>query len=853
MKELLGGKGANLSQMAKIDFPVPPGFTVSTEVCTYFYQNSQTYPNDLKKQVEEAIRNVEKEKGATFGNADNPLFFSVRSGARISMPGMMNTVLNLGLNDKIAEKLAEKNAKFAWNSYWRFIYMFADVVIALPKEELGEALDGLKKEKGYKLDMELSAEDWKETVQRLKNKIKTLSGKEISQDPHAQLWESVSAVFKSWNTPRAITYRKLNRIPEEWGTAVNVQSMAFGNLNERSASGVGFTRNPSTGEKNLYGEFLPNAQGEDVVAGIRTPQPIAELKELFPECYDQLLKISDKLEDFYKDMQDIEFTIENEKLWMLQTRTGKRTAQSAVKIALDLVKEGLIDKKEALLRIDPRSVESFFRPSFDPKVKKKAIAKGLPASPGAAVGEVVFDPDEAVKLVDEGKKIILVRMETSPDDIHGIAVAEGVLTSRGGYTSHAALVTRGMGKPGIVGCEAIYVDHKREQFTANELTVKKGEKISIDGTSGEVFLGEIPTQSTGATEDLDQMLRWADEERELKVYANADTPQQAEQSRIFGAEGIGLCRTEHMFFEEDRIETFQEMILARDEEARKIALSKILPLQKSDFLEIFKSMQGLPVIIRLLDPPLHEFLPQKEEDIKKLANRTGVSFEALKEKAESLKEANPMLGHRGVRLAVVFPEIYEMQARAIMEAACELAKEGLKVVPKIMIPLVLSLEEFKLVKEIIEKVYGEMKEKDRAEITYKVGAMIEVPRAAIMAGEIAKEAEFFSFGTNDLTQTTLGISRDDAGRFLPRYIEKKILKEDPFITLDRDGVGELLKIGKEAGRKTNKEMEIGICGEHGGDPQTIEFCHDIGLNYVSCSPFRIPVARLAAAQAKIKK
>jgi pyruvate, orthophosphate dikinase len=852
MKDLLGGKGANLAQMAKMGFPVPPGFTISTEVCAYFYQNGQNYPKELKAQVGETLKRVEKERDSVFGNKENPLLFSVRSGARISMPGMMNTVLNLGLNDGITEKLAESNARFAWNSYWRFIFMFADVVMALPKEELDEALEGVKKEKDYKLDVELSAEDWKETAQRLKNKVAVLAGREIPQDPHIQLWEAVGAVFKSWNTPRAITYRRLNRIPEEWGTAVNVQSMAFGNINDQSASGVGFTRNPSTGDKNLYGEFLPNAQGEDVVAGIRTPQPISELEKTFPECYSQLLEISKKLEDYFKDMQDIEFTIENGKLWMLQTRTGKRTAQAAVRIALDMVEEKRINKKEALLRIDPKSVESFFRPSFDPKAEKKVIAKGLPASPGAAVGEAVFDSDEAVRLMEEGRKVILVRMETSPDDIHGIDAAQGVLTSRGGYTSHAALVTRGMGKPGIVGCETIYVDHKKEQFEADGVVVKKGDKISIDGTSGEVLLGEVPTLEAAVSGDLGKIMEWADEERSLRVFANADTPAQAKQSKDFGAEGIGLCRTEHMFFEENRIEIFQEMILAKDKEARETALAKILPLQKSDFIEIFKAMEGRPVIIRLLDPPLHEFLPKEEEDIKNLAQKIGVSAEELKSQAESLKELNPMLGHRGVRLAIVYPEIYQMQAKAIMEAVCELAKEGIKVSPEIMIPLVISSEEFSIIKGLIEEVCLEVKDSYKVDPEYKIGTMIETPRAALLAGKIAASAEFFSFGTNDLTQTTLGISRDDAGRFLPKYLEKKIFKDDPFLSLDQEGVGSLIKVGVRAGREANKDIQVGICGEHGGDPETIEFCYKIGLDYVSCSPFRIPVARLAAAQAKIK-
>jgi len=853
MKNLLGGKGANLAQMAKLGLPVPPGFTISTEVCNYFYQQGYNYPPELKAELEEAVKKVEKAKGAEFGNKENPLLFSVRSGARISMPGMMDTVLNLGLNDEITESLAPKNDRFVWNSYWRFIFMFADVVMGAPKEELDEVLEEIKKEKGLKGDLDLKAGDWQETVRRLKIKVKNLTGKEIPQDPWEQLWMATGAVFKSWNTPRAITYRKLNKISDDWGTAVNAQSMVFGNFNENSGSGVGFTRNPASGEKKLYGEFLINAQGEDVVAGIRTPFPVEKLKEVFPQCYQQLLKISETLENYFKDTQDIEFTIENGKLWMLQTRTGKRTAQAAVKMALDMVKEGLIDKNTALLRIEPKSIESFFRPSFDPKFKKEILAKGLAASPGAAVGEVVFDPLESVELVDKGHKVILVRMETSPDDIQGIAAAEGILTARGGMTSHAALVTRGMGKPGIVGCEALYIDYKNEQFRARDKAVKKGQFISIDGTSGEVMMGKIPTKSPEASKDLDQILSWADEIRKLGVYANADTPEQARQARIFGAEGIGLCRTEHMFFKEDRINVFQQMILAGDSQERKEALKKIELLQRGDFIEIFKAMEGLPVIIRLLDPPLHEFLPQTEKDTQDLAEKIGVSPETIRVKVENLKELNPMLGHRGCRLGITFPEIYEMQARAIMEAVCQLSsRQKLKIILEIMIPLILDIEEFRQIKESIKKVCEEVMAGYSVNLKYKIGTMIELPRAALMAGEIAKEAEFFSFGTNDLTQTTLGISRDDAGRFLPKYLEQKIFKEDPFISLDQEGVGQLIQLGKERGKAARRDLEVGICGEHGGDPDSIEFCHKVGLNYVSCSPFRVPVARLAAAQAVLK-
>ncbi len=852
LKDLLGGKGANLAQMAKMGIPVPPGFTISTETCTYFYEHNHSYPEGLRDKVEESVAKVEKLRGLKFGDKENPLLFSVRSGARISMPGMMDTVLNLGLNDEIAERMAQKDPVFAWNSYWRFIFMFADVVMGAKKEDLSEVLESLKKEKGFENDVELSAQDWQETAQRLKNKIKHLTDREIPQDPWEQLWEAVGAVFKSWNNPRAITYRKINKIPDLWGTAVNCQSMVFGNFNEKSGSGVGFTRNPSTGEKKVYGEFLQKAQGEDVVAGTRTPLPLEELEKIFPECYEEILKISKTLEDYFKDMQDIEFTIENGKLWMLQTRTGKRTAKAALKIALDLHKEGFINKSQALMKVDPAVLETLFRPSFDPAFKKEVLAKGLAASPGAAVGEAVFDPDEAVEMVNQGRKAILVRMETSPEDIHGIAAAEGVLTARGGMTSHAALVTRAMGKPGIVGCKGIYVDYKNQLFQAGDKKVKKGDKISIDGTTGELMLGELPTKPPGVSEDLDRILEWADKERKLKIFANADTPEQAQKARGFGAEGIGLCRTEHMFFEEERISIFRRMILAKDKEARESALAKILPLQKGDFLGIFKAMEGLPVIIRLLDPPLHEFLPQKDEEIESLAEESGVPFEELKSRSESMKELNPMLGHRGLRLGITFPEIYEMQARAVMEAACQLAKEGKKVVPEIMIPLTIDAKEYAIVENSVRKVCEDVIKETEAELNYKIGTMIETPRAALTAGKIAEKAEFFSFGTNDLTQTAMGISRDDAGRFLPLYLDKKIFEEDPFISLDEEGVGELVKMGKEKGRRSDKDLEIGICGEHGGDPKSIDFCYRTGLNYVSCSPFRVPIARLAAAQAALK-
>ena len=852
MRDILGGKGANLAQMARLGLPVPPGFTVSTEVCSYFYKRNFNYPRELKTQLELALKKVEKIKKAKFGDKENPLLFSVRSGARVSMPGMMDTVLNLGLNDEITKKLAEKNPRFAWNSYWRFIFMFADVVMGMPKEELSEVLEAIKKKEGVEKDIELSVRNWQETVNRLKVKIKHLTGKEVPQDPREQLWMAVGAVFKSWNTPRAITYRKINKIPEGWGTAVNIQSMVFGNFDNNSASGVGFTRNPATGEKKLYGEFLVTAQGEDVVAGIRTPESIDNLKREFPSAFKELLRISKVLEGYYKDMQDIEFTIENGNLWMLQTRTGKRTIWASVKIALDMVKEKLIDKKEALLRVDPKGIETLFKPSFNSKFKKDILARGLSASPGAAVGEVVFDPDEAQELADQGHRVILVRTETSPDDIHGIAAAEGVLTSRGGFTSHAALITRAMGKPAVVGCEAIYVDYRKEIIQVDSRKIKKGDYISIDGGSGEIILGKVPTEPPKVGKELGQILKWADQVRRLKVYVNADTPSDAKKAREFGAEGIGLCRTEHMFFEENRLETFQQMILGKDRKDRESALEKILPLQRSDFLEIFKAMKGMPVIIRFLDPPLHEFLPREDSEIRSLARLSKFSFKKLKNRVESLKETNPMLGHRGCRLGVTFPEIYEMQAKAVMEAAGLLRKQGVKVIPEIMIPLTIDSEELAIVRKSVERVCGETLDELGVKLKYKIGTMVELPRACLLADRIAKNADFFSFGTNDLTQTTLGISRDDAGRFLPAYLEQKILKEDPFVSLDVDGVGQLIKTANEKGRGVKKSLEIGICGEHGGDPDSIEFCHKVGLDYVSCSPFRIPVARLAAAQAQLK-
>lgn len=864
LKELLGNKGAQLAEMSLIGINVPIGFTITTEACHYF-QRTGAHPPELDFQIRENIKRIARIMKLEFGSPTNPLLFSVRSGAPVSMPGMMNTVLNLGINDEIIEGLAKKfnDRRFALDCYRRFLQMFGDVVLALPAEELEEVLESRKKERGIKLDVELKVEDLEEIIGRLKNKIEKLTGKPISQDPWEQLWMAIDAVFKSWNNPRAIAYRKINKIPEHWGTGVNVQAMVFGNLNDNSATGVMFTRNPANGDKEIYGEFLIKAQGEDIVAGIRTPYSIRKdqsrnvsqpsLEETMPKIYHELDGIVRKLERRYKEMEDVEFTVEDGKLWILQTRHGKRTASAAVKIAMDMVKEGLIDKKEALLQINSASIETFFRPTFDPVAKKEILTKGLPASPGAAVGEVVFDSGEAEKLVDAGHKVILVRDETSPDDIHGMAAAEGILTAKGGATSHAALVSRGMGKPCIVGAEEIFVDYKNQEFLAAERKIKKGEIISMDGTLGEVYLGKLATVSAQVPGDLKEILNWADEERKLGVYGNADTSEQAKQARELGAEGIGLCRTEHMFFKEERIPVFRQMILARNEDERRQALEKIKPLQKGDFLEIFQAMEGFPVIIRLLDPPLHEFLPQNEEDIERFSKQSGLSKEAIIQKVESLKELNPMLGHRGCRLGITYPEIYEMQVQAIIEAACYLKKEGKHVKLEIMIPLTLDLRELEVLKELIKKTAKEILDKEKVDLDYKIGTMIELPRAALLAGDIAKSAEFFSFGTNDLTQMTLGISRDDAGRFLPKYLEKKIFSDDPFVSIDEVGVGELIKIAVERGRKTKQDLEIGICGEHGGDPRSIEFCHKIGLDYVSCSPFRIATSRLAAAQAALRK
>ena len=863
MKNLLGGKGANLAEMIKIGVPVPPGFTITTSTCVSFYENQNQYPEGLEEQVRQAMGKTEKSMNKGFGNKTAPLLFSVRSGARVSMPGMMDTVLNLGLNDQTVEGLIEGSgsARFAYDSYRRFVQMYGNVVMGIEGEKLEELLDQAKKKKGVDLDTDLDADDLKQLVADLKTRVKELTGHEFPEDPYDQLWGAISAVFSSWNTKRAATYRKLNNIPDHWGTAVNVQTMVFGNMGEECATGVAFTRDPSTGENLFYGEFLINAQGEDVVAGIRTPQPINEvgrgdsdlpsLETVMPDLYQELVEVYRKLEKHYRDMQDIEFTIENHKLWLLQTRSGKRTITADIKIALDMVAEGLIDKREAILRVEPEKLDKLLHPTLDPEAARELLAKGLPASPGAACGEIVFSADEAEAMNADGHKTILVRAETSPEDINGMNAAEGILTSRGGMTSHAAVVARGMGKCCVAGCAAIFVDYQNNCFKVGDKIFKKGDIITLDGSTGEVFLGRIATITPELTEEFTTFMSWADEFRRLKVRANADTPHDAAVARNFGAEGIGLCRTEHMFFEEERIKAIREMILADNLEGREQALAKLLPAQKSDFIGIFKAMDGLPVTVRLLDPPLHEFLPQNEADIKELATIMGVSLTALKERTEALHELNPMLGHRGCRLGIAYPEIYAMQVRAIMEAACESVRDGITVLPEIMIPLVADVNELKFLKERSVIICDQIITDYGVTLDYLIGTMIELPRAALTADVIAKEAEFFSFGTNDLTQTTYGLSRDDAGTFLPTYIEQKIFASDPFVSIDIDGVGALIEIGVTRGRTTRPNLKVGICGEHGGEPASVAFCHRTALDYVSCSPFRVPIARLAAARAAL--
>jgi len=868
MRNLLGGKGAGLAEMAHLGLPVPPGFTITTEVCTYFYQHGKTYPKSLNGQVETALAAVGRIAGKKFGDAENPLLVSVRSGGRTSMPGMMDTVLNLGLNDTTVAALAERSGdrRFALDSYRRFITMYSDVVLGIDHHHFEEILDDIKDRNGYTLDTDLSADDLEDVVDRFKDRVAEEGGKPFPQDPHAQLWGAIGAVFGSWMNQRAITYRRLHNIPESWGTAVTVQAMVFGNMGETSATGVAFTRNPSTGEKKLYGEFLINAQGEDVVAGIRTPQEISEaarqeagsdkpsMEAALPEAFAELKRIHAALEKHYRDMQDLEFTVEQGKLWMLQTRSGKRTAQAALRIAVELAQERLISREEAVARIDPAALDQLLHPTIDPDAERKIIATGLPASPGAACGEIVFSSEEAETLKSQGRKVILVRVETSPEDIHGMHAAEGILTTRGGMTSHAAVVARGMGKPCVSGAGALRVDYRAQTMTAGGATLKKGDTLTIDGSTGQVLAGTVAMLQPALAGEFATVMKWADTVRKLKVRANADTPADARAAIKFGAEGIGLCRTEHMFFDEDRIRAVREMILAEDETARRAALAKLLPMQRADFVELFKIMGGLPVTIRLLDPPLHEFLPHSEAEIAAVAQAMGADPKRLADRARELQEFNPMLGFRGCRLAIAYPEIAEMQARAIFEAAVEAGRAtGKPVVPEVMVPLIASKAEFDLVKARIDAMAEKVGAETGSKLKYQVGTMIELPRAALKAGEIAETAEFFSFGTNDLTQTAFGISRDDAASFLGIYTSKGILPADPFVSIDREGVGELIRIAADRGRKVRKNLKLGICGEHGGDPASVAFCHEVKLDYVSCSPFRVPIARLAAAQAALGK
>ncbi|NLL34965.1 MAG: pyruvate, phosphate dikinase [Clostridiales bacterium] len=855
MRELLGGKGANLSEMTNLGLPVPQGFTVTTEACMQYYKDNEQISDEIQAQILEYMGKLEGVTGKKFGDKENPLLVSVRSGARASMPGMMDTILNLGLNDEVAESLVSLtgNPRFVYDSYRRFIQMFSDVVMELPKEEFDVLLDGMKEQKGVTLDTDLTADDMKKLVESFKDLYREKMGSEFPADPKSQLIESVKAVFRSWNNPRAITYRRLNDIPGDWGTAVNVQAMVFGNMGDKSGTGVAFTRDPSTGENKLYGEYLMNAQGEDVVAGIRTPNPISHLEETQPEIYKQFHDIAEKLEKHYRDMQDMEFTIENGKLYMLQTRNGKRTAQAAIKIAVDMVAEGMITKEEAILKVDPKILDSLLHPQFDPDLLKKAVpaAKGLPASPGAACGQIYFTADAAAKAAQEGQKTMLVRMETSPEDIEGMNAAEGILTARGGMTSHAAVVARGMGKCCVAGCDGInFFDG---YITINGTRVNEGEFISLDGSTGNVYIGVIDTVGATVSGDFATFMSWADELRVLQVRTNADTPRDAKQALELGAEGIGLTRTEHMFFEADRIMAVREMILAKDADQRKRALNKILPMQRSDFEGIFRAMRGYPVTIRLLDPPLHEFLPKEKEEIEHLAKEMGVSFDELNASVEALHELNPMLGHRGCRLAVSYPEIAEMQTRAIIEAAINVNSEpGDPVIPEIMVPLVGEKKELAFVKNTITTTADAIIAESGTELKYMVGTMIEIPRAALNADEIAEEAEFFSFGTNDLTQMTFGFSRDDAGKFLEDYYSTRIYEFDPFARFDIEGTGKLVSTAVKLGRAARPNIKLGVCGEHGGDPSSVEFFHKVGLNYVSCSPFRVPIARLAAAQAAVK-
>jgi pyruvate,orthophosphate dikinase len=883
MRDFLGGKGAGLHEMTRVRIPVPPGFTITTVVCTYYFKHPGQYPKGLQSKVNAALARVEKILGRRFGDGKNPLLVSVRSGARESMPGMMDTVLNLGLNDQTVQGLIHQthNCRFAYDSYRRFVQMYAAVVLGLKAKDKNEPdpfetiLDSKKKNRGIRFDTELAAEDLKDLVAAFKAEVRAQSGENFPDDPHDQLWGAIGAVFRSWNNDRAIAYRELYHIPDHWGTAVTVQAMVFGNLGDDCATGVAFTRNPSTGDKEFYGEFLVNAQGEDVVAGVRTPRPIAELKTVMPKAHGELQKVCRNLEKHYKDMQDIEFTVEDSKLWMLQTRTGKRTGFAAVRIAVDMVDERIISKKEALLRIEPDHLNQLLRPIFDNKDKEKAsregrvLAKGLPAGPGAAAGRIVFHAEDAVECKDKGERVVLCRIETSPDDIRGMEAAQGILTARGGMTSHAALVARQMGKVCVAGCEALQIDYSDGAMRVGQTILKQGDWISVDGSTGEVINGEIRTLPSEVLQALlgetlspkksrvyqqyAKLMRWADEARKLGVRTNTDQPDQARVAMAFGAEGIGLCRTEHMFFQGDRIQAVREMILADDEAGRRRALAKLLPMQKQDFKGILEIMGDLPVTIRTLDPPLHEFLPKNDQEVKELADVMDVPLKLLQDKVTVLQEFNPMLGHRGCRLGISYPEITEMQARAIFEAACELRKVGKNPFPEVMIPLVGSREELRAQRQIVEKVAQETMRSYGVKVQYLIGTMIELPRACLLADEIAHEAEFFSFGTNDLTQTCLGLSRDDAGKFLPSYVLEGILPQDPFVSIDEDGVGALMRLAVAKGRRTRKGLEMGICGEHGGDPKSVAFCHEVGLDYVSCSPYRVPVAKLAAAQSALRQ
>ena len=867
MKNLLGGKGANLAEMCRLGLPVPPGLTITTEVCSAFYDNDRNYPDGLDTQLTEALASISKAVGSDFGNPENPLLVSVRSGARASMPGMMDTVLNLGMNDATVAGLAKRagDERFAWDSYRRFIQMYSDVVLGVGHDNFEEILDDYKMQQGHYVDTDLTAEDWQYIVSVYKQRVNEVYGDDFPQDVMEQLWGAVGAVFGSWRNARAETYRRLYNIPESWGTAVNVQAMVFGNLGPTSATGVAFTRNPSTGENALYGEFLVNAQGEDVVAGIRTPQNLTKIaredagsdmpsmEEVMPEVFNQLVDVNLRLENHYRDMQDIEFTVQDGKLWMLQTRSGKRTTAAALKIAVDMVAEGLITKDEAVLRIDPMSLDQLLHPMLDPDAEFDIIATGLPASPGAASGAVVFSADEAEKAKADGRKVILVRMETSPEDIHGMHAAEGILTSRGGMTSHAAVVARGMGRPCVSGAGSVRIDYEKQEFQVAGVKVTAGETITLDGGTGRVMAGEVPTRQPELSGDFANLIAWADEIRRMRVRTNAETPADAATAVKFGAEGIGLCRTEHMFFDANRIMAVREMILAENLEDRAKPLERILPMQRDDFTELFTIMTGMPVTIRLLDPPLHEFLPQHEEDVLQVADAIGMTQDKLKRRIRELEEVNPMLGHRGCRMGLTYPEIYEMQARAIFEAAISVAKTtGSTVVPEVMIPLVADHSELKELADRIEAIAQNVIQEQNAELDYLIGTMIELPRAALRAADIAQTAKFFSFGTNDLTQTTFGISRDDAASFMEPYLSRGLFEYDPFVSLDQDGVGELVQLAAERGRSARADLKLGICGEHGGDPASIAFCEKTGLDYVSCSPYRVPIARLAAAQSYLQ-